>query len=144
MVVKAGSVAGLLALVVAVATACSPYVRRGEALYHEGRYVEAAEVFELTEENLPQSSPEVCAEYSLYRGLTFLRLDDLASARVWLNHAGELAHRDPSMFTGVQRAALARGTAEVDQRLTGSPSGQTPATRFAASEEPPPVARLPK
>ncbi len=134
----------MLALVVAAATACSPYVRRGEALYHEGRYVEAAEVFELTEENLPQSSPEVRAEYSLYRGLTFLRLDDLASARMWLNHASEMAHKDPSMFTTVQRAALARGRAEVEQRLASAPSGTVPATRFAASEEPPPVARLPK
>jgi Flp pilus assembly protein TadD len=144
MFVKAGSIAGLLALVVATATACSPYVRRGEALYHEGRYVEAAEVFELTEENLPQSTPEVCAEYSLYRGLTYLRLDDLASARVWLNHASQMAQRDPSAFTAVQHAALVRGRAEVEQRLSTTPSGPTPATRFAASEEPAPVARLPK
>jgi tetratricopeptide (TPR) repeat protein len=133
----------LLALVVATATACSPYVRRGEALYHEGRYVEAAEVFELTEENLPKSTPEVCAEYSLYRGLTYLRLDDLASARAWLNHASQMAQKDPSTFTTVQRAALVRGRAEVEQRLNTTP-GPTPATRFAASEEPAPVARLPK
>src|SRR5262245_24462518 len=26
----------------ALATGCSPYVRRGEALYHEGRFIEAA------------------------------------------------------------------------------------------------------
>ena len=144
MVVKAGSLAGLVAVVVAVASACSPYVRRGEALYHEGRYIEAAEVFELTEENLPQSTPEVCAEYSLYRGLTYLRLDELANARAWLNHAGQMARNDPSMFTAVQRAALARGRVEVEQRLNSAPPGSTPATRFAASEEPAPVARLPK
>ncbi len=134
MFVRAGFAAGLLAI--ALATACSPYVRRGEALYHEGRYVEAAEVFELTEQNLPESSPSVRAEYALYRGLTFLRLDDLASARVWLNYAGEVAQRDTSMFTAVQRAALVRGRAEVEQRLTNAPPGPAPATRFAASEEP--------
>ena len=134
----------MLALAVATATACSPYVRRGEALYHEGRYIEAAEVFELTEQNLPQSSPQVCAEYSLYRGLTFLRLDDLPSARVWLNHASEMAQKDSSMFTPVQRAALARGRAEVEQRLSSAPSGPNPVTRFAASEEPPPMARTPR
>ena len=144
MTVKAGPVAGLLAVVVAMVAACSPYVRRGEALYHEGRYIEAAEVFELTEENLPQSSPQVCAEYSLYRGLTYLRLDDLANARAWLNHASQMAQKEPSTFTAVQRAALARGRAEVEQRLSSAPSGATPATRFAASEEPAPVARLPK
>ena len=134
MSVRARVVAGLFAI--ALATACSPYVRRGEALYHEGRYVEAAEVFELTEQNLPDSSPGVRAEYALYRGLTYLRLDDLGSARLWLKFAGEVARRDASMFTAVQRAALARGRAEVEQRLNSAPSGPAPATRFAASEEP--------
>jgi tetratricopeptide (TPR) repeat protein len=128
MFVKAGSVAGLVAVVVAMAAACSPYVRRGEALYHEGRYIEAAEVFELTEENLPQSSAQVCAEYSLYRGLTYLRLDDLANARAWLNHASQMAQKEPATFTAVQRAALARGRAEVEQRLSSAPAGPTPAT----------------
>jgi hypothetical protein len=137
--VKVGTV--IAALLVALVSACSPYVRRGEALYHEGRYIEAAEVFELTERNLGQSTPDVCAEYSLYRGLTFLRLDDLPSARTWLNHASELAQKDPDMLSPVQRAALARGRAEVEQRLNNNPSGPTPATRVAASEEPPAVRR---
>ncbi|HEX4340958.1 MAG TPA: hypothetical protein VH062_33850 [Polyangiaceae bacterium] len=139
---KVGTVVGLLALV--LASACSPYVRRGEALYHEGRYIEAAEVFELTEQNLGQSAPDVCAEYSLYRGLTFLRLDDLPSAQRWLNHASALAQKDGGMLSPVQRAALARGRAEVEQRLEANPSGPTPATRVAASEEPPPVQRTAK
>jgi hypothetical protein len=132
-------------LTLALASACTPYVRRGEALYHEGRYIEAAEVFELTEQNLRQSPPGVCAEYSLYRGLTFLRLDDLASARAWLNHASELAQKDGDMLSPVQRAALARGRAEVEQRLDYNPTASpNPVTRVAASEEPPPVQRTAK
>jgi hypothetical protein len=131
-------------VLLALASACSPYVRRGEALYHEGRYIEAAEVFELTERNLGQSSPDVCTEYSLYRGLTFLRLDDLPSARTWLNHASELAQKNAGMLSPVQRAALARGRAEVEQRLNSSPPGPIPPTRVAASEEPPPAQRTAK
>ncbi len=140
--VKAGAASVILATVLAVA--CSPYIRRGEVLYHEGRYIEAAEVFELTERNLARSSPDVCAEYSLYRGLTFLRLDDLASARTWLDHASKLAQNAPAMLSTVQRAALARGRAEVEQRLNSVPIGSTPMTRVAASEEPPPVQRTAK
>ena len=127
----------------ALASACSPYVRRGEVLYHEGRYVEAAEVFELTEQNLPESTPMVRAEYCLYRGLTFLRLDDLASAQVWLNHASRLDQKDPEMLSTVQRALLARGRSELDQRLQSAPSVAAPGTRFAASVEPAPVQRTP-
>jgi hypothetical protein len=49
----------LLPLVFAAALcagACSPYVNRGETLYREGRYIEAAEVFELTETKLKAST----------------------------------------------------------------------------------------
>jgi hypothetical protein len=127
----------------ALATACSPYVRRGEALYYEGRFIEAAEVFELTEQNLQGSAPEVCAEYSLYRGLTFLRLDDLESARVWLGRAQVLDQKNPGMLSQVQRALLARGRSELDQRLAAAPVAPHPGTRFAASEEPAPATRTP-
>jgi len=139
--VKVRFAAGLF--VFALACACSPYVRRGEVLYHEGRYVEAAEVFELTEQNLDDSTPAVRAEYCLYRGLTFLRLDDLASARVWLSHAARLEQKDPGRLSTVQRALLARGRSELDQRLATVPSVTRPGTRFAASEEPAPVQRTP-
>jgi hypothetical protein len=138
--VKVRVLAGVCAL--AFAAACSPYVRRGEALYHEGRYVEAAEVFELTEENLPGSDPSVRAEYCLYRGLTFLRLDDLPSARDWLARADALEHKSPGMFSTVQHALLTRGRSELDQR-TVVPAPTNPATRTAASEEPAPVRRTP-
>src|ERR1700753_3923130 len=100
MFVKVRALTGVCALL--LVSACSPYVRRGEALYHEGRYVEAAEVFELTEENLPGSDASVRGEYCLYRGLTFLRLDDLASAREWLARADKLEHRTPGTFSTVQ------------------------------------------
>ena len=138
---KAWVAAGVLAF--AMASAWSPYVRRGEVLYHEGRYVEAAEVFELTEQNLAESGPAVRAEYCLYRGLTFLRLDDLASARVWLGHATRLEQKNPGMLSTVQQSLLARGRSELDQRLATAPMVTRPATRFAASEEPAPVQRTP-
>ena len=141
MLVRMGFGVGLIAL--ALAGACSPYTRRGEVLYHEGRYIEAAEVFELTEQNLTESSPTVRVEYCLYRGLTFLRLDDLASARVWLSYANKLEQREPGTFSPVQRALLARGRSELDQRLAAAPAIVRPATRFAAAEEPAPVQRSP-
>jgi hypothetical protein len=141
LLVKVRFAAGLFAF--ALASACSPYVRRGEVLYHEGHYVEAAEVFELTEQNLTDSTPTVRAEYCLYRGLTYLRLDDLASAQVWLNHAGRLEQKDPGMLSNVQRALLARGRSELDQRRANAPAVTSPGTRFAASEEPAPVQRTP-
>src|SRR6187455_3108361 len=44
-------------LLICIAQGCSSYVKRGSTLYTDGRYIEAAEVFERTEARLADSTP---------------------------------------------------------------------------------------
>lgn len=125
--------AAAFALSVAVA-GCSPYVRRGEALYREGRYIEAAEVFELTEAKLRASTSEVCAEYGLYRGLTYLRLDDLQNAHVWLTYANTVEQRLPGQLTAEERSLLAHAWKELSERSRARGVARQDSSRVAASE----------
>ena len=113
---------------------CSPYVNRGETLYREGRYIEAAEVFELTEGRLKASPTEVCAEYGLYRGLTYLRLDDLRSAHVWLTYAATVEKRRPGQLTSDERSLLERGWKELADRTRARRVTQVEPERVASSE----------
>jgi hypothetical protein len=95
---------------------CVRPVERGEALYQDGRYVEAAEMFELTEPRLATMPAEGCAVFGLYRGLTYLRLDDVASARKWLAYAASVEQKSPGMLLPEQRRLLERGWAELERR----------------------------
>lgn len=99
---------------------CSHYVQRGEALYREHRYIEAAEAFERTETRLPSSTSEERAEYGLYRGLTFLYLDDLGGARTWLGYAYSIVQKAPGALHQEERALLGRGFVELDQRSSAT------------------------
>ena len=120
-----------LLLTIAVA-ACGPYVNRGETLYREGRYIEAAEVFELTEAKLKASTSEVCAEYGLYRGLTYLKLDDLRSAHLWLAYAYGVEHRSPGQLTSEEHVLLDKGWKELEARERSR--GPEAPTQVAASD----------
>lgn len=122
------------AFVLALASACSAFTQRGQALYREGRYVEAAEVFELTEDRLPVSTPAQRAEYGLYRGLTFLRLDDLRSARQWLGYAAAATEKDPGLLEPTQRAMLGRAWTELEQRSRAQPPVSGAPDRVAATD----------
>jgi hypothetical protein len=127
-----------LALILATAAAataigCGAYVQHGETLYHEGHYIEAAEVFELTEDRLREASPGERAEYGVYRGLTFLRLDDVDNARRWLGYAYALERRDPGALGSYEQSLLARGWAEVEQR-SAAPASPEP-ERVAETDE---------
>jgi tetratricopeptide (TPR) repeat protein len=106
----------LLAIALSSLGGCSPYVNRGETLYREGRYIEAAEVFELTEARLKASPIEVRAEYGLYRGLTYLRLDDLRNAHVWLTYATTVEKKTPGQLTSDERTLLDRAWKELADR----------------------------
>jgi len=107
----------LLACVVAVTLfACEGYVRRGSTLYADGRYIEAAEVFERTEARLPESTRREQAEYGLYRGMTLLVLGDLKNARRWLSYAYDLERAQPGTLRTDRRALLDRGWFELDRR----------------------------
>jgi thioredoxin-like negative regulator of GroEL len=81
------------------------YVSRGSDLYADGRYVEAAEVFERTEARLADSSSSERARFGLYRGATFLRLGDAMHAARWLGYARSVVTQDPDAL-GSSDAAL--------------------------------------
>jgi hypothetical protein len=105
--------------------ACEGYVKRGSTLYTERRYVEAAEVFERTENRLTESTPRQRAEYGLYRGLTLLVLGDLIHAERWLAYAHEIERALPGTLREDHRAELDRGWYALRQRL-GTPEFQGP------------------
>jgi hypothetical protein len=84
MVVRVGLGVLMSALVVC---GCSHYLARGSDLYYQGRYIDAAHVFQNSEERLASAPQEERAEYALYRGCTLLRLGDLAGAERWLGYA---------------------------------------------------------
>ena len=111
-----GNVRSSLALLLAATLAasiigCEGYVRRGSSLYADGRYIEAAEVFERTEQRLPDTTPRERAEYGLYRGMTFLVLGDLQNAHRWMAYAYEVerSHRARCELIGA-RCSIAAGS----------------------------------
>jgi hypothetical protein len=120
------------------AVACARPLERGEALYQGGRYVEAAETFEVTESRLPEMSSESCATFGLYRGLTYLRLDDVENARKWLAYSYSIEQKSPGMLLPEQRRLLERGWADLERR--GHPDGAGSEERLAKSETGPAVA----
>jgi hypothetical protein len=114
-------------------TGCSSYVKRGEALYADGRYIEAAEVFERTEGRVGEASPRQRAEYGMYRGLTLLVLGDLSNARRWMNYAYVVERAIPGTLSTDRRALLDRGWYELGQRERAV-QPQPAATAVAASQ----------
>ncbi len=113
---------------------CTGYVKRGSALYQDGRYIEAAEVFEHTEGRLPATEPREQAEYGLYRGLTLMSLGDPQGAEHWLQYAAQCEREHPGALRGPRRALLDR--AFHDLSLRRPPPGSPPGT--AARHGPPP------
>ncbi len=125
------------ALLVAVVAGCGNYVQRGGTLYADGRYIEAAEVFERTERRLGEYTPKERAEYGLYRGMTLLVLGDLNHAHRWLAYAYEVERANPGSLRSDRRALLDRGWFELGQRTKNSaPSPSPPGTALAASGAP--------
>src|SRR5688572_2848149 len=82
------------------------FVSRGAALYDDGRYVEAAEVFERTEERLRQSPSDERARFGLYRGATYLKLGDAVHAARWLGYARSVVKGDPDALDSGELAML--------------------------------------
>jgi hypothetical protein len=116
-------------------------MQRCETLYQERRYIEAAEAFERTEQRLTRASAEERAEYGLYRGLTFLHLDDLASARTWLGYAYAVERAVPGALAPDERTLLGNGWAELDQRTRSTPVISAAVNRVADAESVPVVSR---
>lgn len=135
------------ALVAATCAGCGSYVKRGTTLYTDGRYVEAAEVFERSEYRLHDSSPREQAEYGLYRGLTLLVLGDLNNAQRWLAYAYEVDRYNPGALPRDQHVLLDRGWLEVGERLRNVPPPPVlgrPRTAVAARQPPAPPAPVPE
>jgi hypothetical protein len=124
-------------LAICVMQGCSSYVKRGSTLYTDGRYIEAAEVFERTEARLADSSPREKAEYALYRGLTLLVLGDLPHSHRWLTHAYDIERAVPGSLRQDKRVLLDRGWYELGQKM--HPTAAPPPTAVAASQPPPPI-----
>lgn len=103
----------------------SHLAQRGTDLYAEGRYVEAAEVFERSEERLPSASPREQAEYAMYRGATFLALGDLPHAEQWLRVALKEQGERPEALAEAQRKFLKRAWAILDQSIKARPELNT-------------------
>jgi thioredoxin-like negative regulator of GroEL len=90
-----------------LASACGGhYVSRGADLYDDGRYVDAAEVFEQTEARLSESSPSERARFGLYRGATFLKLGDALHAAQWLGYSRSILKGEPKALDADERAML--------------------------------------
>jgi len=71
----------------ALLAGCTSSVQRGAEFYTQHRYIDAAQVFEHCEPQLPSWEEGARAEYALYRGATFLALGNRAGARHWLQGA---------------------------------------------------------
>lgn len=96
--------APLMALLV---SACGgQFISRGADLYADGRYVDAAEVFEQTEPRLRDSSPTERARFGLYRGATYLKLGDALHAAQWLGYSRSIVKSEPSALDADERAML--------------------------------------
>ena len=105
--------AGAAALVLFSSACGGHFVVRGTDLYQEGRYVEAAEVFEQTEQRLATSSDAERARYGLYRGASFLKLGDVPHAARWLGYSRSILSRDPQALTARDASLLDSSLAAV-------------------------------
>lgn len=110
-------------------------------MYREGRYIEAAEMFELTEQRLAASDPAIRAEYGLYRGLTFLRLDDLRSAREWLSYAFTVEQSGSGLLDSDEHTLLDHGWKELEQRSRAAGSVPSSSAGVVAETEAHPPSR---
>jgi hypothetical protein len=102
-----------LALVLLVSACGSHFVVRGTSLYEDGRYVEAAEVFEMTEQRLSESSNAERARFGLYRGATFLKLGDVPHAARWLGYSRSIVKHDPEALAPSESALLDASLAQI-------------------------------
>jgi hypothetical protein len=82
----------------AISTGCAgSCVNRGAELYAQGRYIDAAQVFEHNERHLADYDVEERIRYALYRAATLSALGDRIAAERWASYA----------HSGVQRRGSA-------------------------------------
>ncbi len=115
---------------------CGTYMQRGTSLYHDGHYVEAAEVFERTEHRLQGAAGRHCAEYGLYRGLTLLALGDLQNSHHWLRYAYSVEKTAPGVLQAHERAMLDQGWFQLSQQLQATTDAPPVAPSAAVASQP--------
>lgn len=125
----------LIASVLGVGACGGHYVTRGADLFADGRYVEAAEVFERTEHRLAESPPDERARYGLYRGATLFVLGDFAHAESWLRYTTDVLRSHPDALEHEEKRYLERVRLAVDARYRGLPKNTDVA--IAASQPAP-------
>lgn len=82
-------------------------VTRGADFYQQGRYIDADQVFEHSEPQLPSWDTTERARYGLYRGLTYLALGDQPMARRWLRYGATLDATELDRLSADERQLLA-------------------------------------
>jgi hypothetical protein len=105
-----------LILVCIVMTGCGSSIGRGTTLYQQRSYIEAAEVFERTQNRLASMDPIERARYGLYRGLTLMALGDLRGAERWLDYAEAQEHSLPGLLARDERTMLTQGRMDLGER----------------------------
>ena len=133
-------VAPLMVVAALLAGCGGHYVNRGADLFSDGRYVEAAEVFERTQERLASSDAGEQARYGLYRGATLFVLGDFAHAQPWLAYAYEVERVNPGALGSEDRAFLDRVWIALEARYRGLPTNTTNTAVAAVPPAPPPAA----
>ncbi len=110
-------------------------VSRGEALYADGYYVEAAEIFERNEYRLNEWPADKRASYGLYRAMTLMQLGDFQGARRWLAYCDWVNQKNPGALPPNSRTVLAQTRAQLDtQQGAVMPNPTAPAGSAIAAK----------
>jgi hypothetical protein len=102
-------------LVLGLLPACANATQRGHALYVDGRFIEAAEVFEHSESHLTEVDDRERVIYGLYRGATLLKLGDLDGASRWLYFARQAESHRPGSLESADAKALQLALKALDE-----------------------------
>ncbi len=111
-------VVGMLAM---LTMSCGGYVARGRRLYHEGRYIESAEVLQRHEHDVRREPPPRQAEYATYRGLSMLVLGNYPEAHRWMRFAYQVEQTHPGSMQPAWRRDLDQGWHQLRQRMRTHP-----------------------
>jgi len=95
-------------------------LNRGANYYSEGRYIDAAQLFEHTEPELRSYDVAQRARYGLYRGATLLQLGDMNEAQRWLLFGYQLAAKEPRALTSDERVTLREALSSARARQASS------------------------
>lgn len=121
-------------LVLTLGVGCANrYVAHGADLYADGHYIEAAEVFERTENRLSAASAAERARYGLYRGATLLALGDTLRAGNWLSYTLTIVGTEPSALSEEENTMLRRALSLASAPRSVNPANSPPAGTAVAA-----------